>query len=190
MVGHGDDMLRPVRADLRLERLGHDQVLAHRLGGSARFADDAEAGLVQLNHVHQRGHALRVDVVLDVEFRAGALAVRQLIVMQMVQRLMHRDRAERTAADAQHDKVFERLADVFGDLLDFRDDLFLIVRQVHPAEPARAAIRFNRVLRLHGRILHRRKLRLRHAVFAAEHIRHHMIDVKTNVLFHFLSSLR
>ena len=110
--------------------------------------------------------------------------------MQMVQRLMHRDRAERTAADAQHDKVFERLADVFGDLLDFRDDLFLIVRQVHPAEPARAAICFNRVLRLHGRILHHRKLRLRHAVFAAEHIRHHVIDVKTNVLFHFLSSLR
>ena len=133
---------------------------------------------------------MQIDVVLDVEFRAGALAVRQFVVMQVIERLMHGNRAERAAANAQHDKIFERLAHMVGYLFNFGDNLLLIIGQVHPAEPACAAVCFHGVLRLHGRILHRRKLRLGHAVFAAKHIRHHVIDVKTNVLFHFLSSLR
>lgn len=43
VVGDGDDVLRPIRANLRFERFGHNQILAHRLRRSAGFADDAEA---------------------------------------------------------------------------------------------------------------------------------------------------
>ena len=184
MVSHRDDLLGPALADLRLERLGHDQVLAHRLGGRAGLGDDAEAGLGELDHVKQRGHALGIDVVLDVELRAGALVRRQLVVVQVVERLMHGDGAQRGAADAQHDKILIVGANLRGNLLDFGDDLLLVVGQLHPAQPALAAVGFDVVLRARGGFLHRLKLSARDAMLAAEHIRHHVIDVKTNVLFH------
>lgn len=66
----------PILANLRFERFGHNQILAHRLRRSAGFADDAEARFIQFDNVHQRGHALRIDIILNIEFRAGALAVR------------------------------------------------------------------------------------------------------------------
>ena len=190
VISHGDDMLRPLIANLRLECFGHNQILAHRFGSSAGFADDAEACLVQFNHIQQRSHALRINIVLHIELRTRTLAVRQFIVMQMVQSLMHRDGTQRASADTQHDKVFERLAHMLGNLLNLRYDLFLIVGQIHPAQPARAAVRFNIVLSFNSRILHRRELLLRYAILTAEHVCHHVVHIKTNILFHVFSSLR
>ena len=125
-----DDVALPVVAAGGLQRLGDDQVLAHRFGRAAGLRDDVEAGLAQVDHVHQRRHALGVDVVLDVELRRAALFGGQFVVVQVIERRLHRRRAERAAADAEHDERIEFLADLRGGRFDVGDDFLLIVGQI------------------------------------------------------------
>ena len=115
-----------------LEQVGDDQELAHRLGRVARLGDDVKAGLVQIQQVEQAHHALGIDVVLDVELGAGALAAALLVVAQVVHRLLHHRRAQRGAADAQHHEVVELLADLLCSLVDVGHDLRLVVGQLGP----------------------------------------------------------
>ena len=70
-----------------------DQVLAHGFGGAAGLGDDVEAGGLYVDYVKQRGHALGVDVVLDIQAGAAALFGGQLVIVQVVQCLLHGDGA-------------------------------------------------------------------------------------------------
>ena len=59
--------------------------------------------------------------------------------MQMTQGVEHRDGAERAAADAQHDEIFELSAHFFGGGEDIFHDLFLVIGKFRPAHHALAA---------------------------------------------------
>ena len=105
------------------------------------------------------------------------------LAAKMIQRRLHRRRAERTAADAEHDERLELAADLFSGLFDFGNDLVLIVGQIHPALHILAAAGLNRRVRL----LHCGnfcvQLGARNA--ARAHIfSHHRIDIQTNAIAH------
>ena len=180
-LGGGDDdvLLIVVRAGF-LQLLEHDQILAHRFGGAAGLGDHVEARGTHVHNIHQRGHALGVDVVLDVELGRVALFLRQLVVVQMIQRLLNRRRAERASADAQHDERVKLLADALRGFLNLRHNLVLIVGQIHPTLHALAApgldglvgVRKARGQRVHFRAVN---------AALAQKILHHMIDVQPNV---------
>ena len=71
--GGGDDVALIVVPHRLFEHVQHDEVLAHGLRRAAGLGDDVEAGGGRIDHVQQRRHALRVDVVLDVQPGAAPL---------------------------------------------------------------------------------------------------------------------
>ena len=181
--GGDQDVLLPIVAARRLQRVGHDQVLAHRFRRAAGLGDHIEARLLQVDHVHQRRHALRIDVVLNVKARAVALFSGQLVVMQMIQRRLNRRRAERAAADAEHDERLELAADFLRGLFDLGNDCFLIIGQIHPALHILAAAGFHRRVSL----LHRGNFRVQLGAGNAagtDVFSHHRIDIQTNLILH------
>ncbi len=93
------------------EKVGDDEVLRHRLARRARLGDDVEAGLGDVDDVQKLLHADGVDVVLDKELRTLALALGQIVVVQVAERVERHDGAERRPADAEHDKVVKFPAD-------------------------------------------------------------------------------
>ena len=118
--------------EMSSQQIGHDQKLRHRLRRAAGFGDDVEAGPVHVDHVQKRVHALGIDVVLNEQPRAAALFLWQIIVVQMRKRLLHRDRTQRAAADAEHDEVVELCAHIRRNRFDLIHDLVLIVRELAP----------------------------------------------------------
>ena len=176
VVGGGDDVFARLVSQRLFEDVVDDEVLRHRLAGRARLGDDVEARLFRLDDVEQRGHALGVDVVFDVELRALALGGREVVVMQVAEGVEHGDGAERAAADAQNDEVAELAAHFLGGGDDVFDDLFLVVRQLRPAHHALAAVVGDVVERVGRGFLHLRQLRILEAV-AADELFHHIVVV-------------
>ena len=127
-----DDVILDVLARL-LEEVGDDEVLGHRLARRARLGDDVEARLFDVDDIEELLHADGIDVVLDIEFRALALGLGQVVVVQVAERVERHDGAERRTADAEHHEVFKVPADLLCLFQDIRHDLVLIVGELRPA---------------------------------------------------------
>ena len=100
---------------------------------------------------------------------------------------MHRRRAQGAAADAQHHKGVEVLADPLGHLLDLFHDFALVIGQLGPAQPVLAPAGLHRLIgrRRKGRIfLH---LGAGDTILEAQSIGHHMVYVQGDGLFHHVS---
>ena len=179
-VRGGNDVLGPFLAHFLLEQFGNDEVLAHGFRRCTGLGDDVEAGLFYVDHIQKRRHALGVDVVLDIEAGTAALFGRQLVIMQVVERLLDGDGAQRAAADAQHHKGIKLLAHALGHTLNMADDFLLVVGQLHPAQPAGSAVLFHIALGGARRILHAVHLAGIDSVLKANDIAHHMIDVQSD----------
>ena len=188
-VGGSDDVLGPALAHFLLEQLGDDEVLAHGLRRRAGFGDDVEAGLFHIDHVQQRRHALGVDVVLDIETGTAALFSGQLVVMQVVERLLDGNGAQRAAADPQHHKGVKPLTHALRHALDVADDLLLVVGQLHPAQPAGAAILLHIMLCGARRVLQAIHLAGIDAVLKADDVAHHVVDVQNDRFMKHLAHL-
>ncbi|MPM72600.1 hypothetical protein SDC9_119576 [bioreactor metagenome] len=170
-------MRADICAELLMQQRGDDEQLAHGLGGAAGLADDVKAGLLHVDDIQQRGHAFRVDVVFHKEAGAIALFTRQIIVVQVVERLLYGGWAERAAADAEHHEVVKLFADLRRVRQDRLHDLILIIRQFTPAhDRALCAHAGDRAvhLRLHDLQL----TTIKPAV--AELIGHHVVKVQLN----------
>ena len=179
--GGDDDMAAVIVAHGLFQQVKHDEVLAHGLGRAAGFGDDVEAGGLEVDDVQQRRHALGIDVVLDVEARAAALLFGKLVVVQVLERLMHRRGAKGGAADAKDDKGLKLVAHARGGLFDGGKYLVLIVGQRHPDLHALAATGLDHGVRVAhgaGKGLH---LRARDAVFA-DVFSHHRIEIEMDRL--------
>ena len=169
------------------EQVEHDEVLAHGFSRAAGLGDDVEAGGLEVDDVQKRRHALGIDVVFDIEARAAALFLGQLVVVQVLERLMHGRRAERGAADAEDDEGLELVAHARGRLFDGGKHLVLVVGQRHPALHALAAASLDHGVRVAhgaGKSFH---LRARDAVLA-DVFGHHRIKIEANGL-HTVSSV-
>ena len=135
----GDDVIFRLIAQLLFENIVDDEVLGHRLGSATRLGDDVEHGLFDVDDVKERLHSFGVDVVLDVELGTLALALGQVVVMQMAYSLERRNGTERAAAYAEYDEVLEILADLLCCDEDVFDDFVLIVRKFRPTHHALAS---------------------------------------------------
>ena len=185
--GGDDDMAAVIVANGLFQMIEDDEVLAHGLGRAAGLGDDVEAGGLQVDDVQKRRHALGVDIVFDIQTRAAALLLGQLVVMQVPQRLMHGRRAKRGAADAQNDEGLELVAHTRGHLLDGRHDIVLVIGQRHPALHALAAVCLHHGVRVAHRGDEGFHLRAGNAVFANV-LSHHRVKIEANGL-HTVSSV-
>ena len=110
-------ILQPLLAVTVKKQPCDDEKLAHRFAGAAGFCNDIEYGLIEINDVKKSRHALGIDIILNIEFGAVPLFARKLVIVLMAERLMHRRRAERTAAYAENNEIFRTLAYPRGGLV-------------------------------------------------------------------------
>ena len=170
-----DILFRLVTQRLR-QYIVDDQILRHRFTRRTRFRDHVETGLFRLDYVQKRCHTLRIHVVFHIEFRAFPLGRRKIIVMQMTQRIENCDRAERTAADPEHYKIFELAAHFFRGRYDLFHNLFLIIRKLHPAHHALAAVVRHIVKRIRRRLFHFIQLRIFKSIVSDKFL-HHIVVI-------------
>ena len=164
-------------AEFLFQNVVDDKILRHRFAGGTALGNDVEHRLFHVDHVEQRLHSFGIDVVFHVELGALALCFGQIVIVQVVERLHHRDGTERRTADTQHHEIIEILLDILCRSQNVRHDVFLVVRKFRPAHHARAA------LFLHARKRRCRKVflcadfRRRNALFAADEFVGHIVVV-------------
>ncbi len=104
---------------LRLERLPHDQELAHRLRSAPGFRYHVEERAAQIHPTQEGDDGGRIDIVEHVEARKEVPSfVVEFVPVRITKRRAQRNRSECRAPDPQHHHVRKRLPDAIGKRLD------------------------------------------------------------------------
>ena len=87
-------MFADILSQPRFQYVVDDQILRHGLAGRAALGDDVEHRLFYVDHIQQSAHTFGIDVVFYIKFRRFANGFRQIVVMQMTERLKNGDGAQ------------------------------------------------------------------------------------------------